>query len=121
MPKECLTKNLTVRISEADDRALAQMAAEAGETNRTRIVRKLISEAAGSGPYLLESGLQSFREAVREVRSVGINLNQFVHAINGGKVRLASPEDMNLIRAVSTAVDLMRHDINQIILRSRNR
>jgi hypothetical protein len=120
MPKNCLTKNLTVRISDADDRALAQMAAQAGETNRTRIVRKLICEAAGSGPYLLESGLQSFREAVREVRSVGINLNQLVHAINGGKVRLAFPEDVDLVRKISGAVDRLRQDINEIILRSRN-
>ena len=121
MPNQALTKILTVRISEADDRALEQLAAQAGETNRTRLVRKLICEAAGSGPYLLDGGLQSFREAVREVRSVGINLNQFVHAIHGGKVQLAQAHDLELIRDVAGTVEALRREINEIIIRSRNR
>jgi nitrogen fixation protein FixH len=121
MSKFSLTKNLTVRISDADDRALAQLAAQAGETNRTRIVRKLICDAAGSGPYLLESGLQSFRDAVREVRATGVNLNQLVRAVNAGQLRLTSPDDIKLVQAVSGAVEVLRHEINAIILHSRNR
>ena len=97
MTSRRLTKNLCVRISEADDEALLQCAARLGETNRTKIVRKLICELGGPGPYLLGEDLNALRETVREVRAVGVNLNQLMRSINAGQVSLPTTEDVQLI------------------------
>jgi hypothetical protein len=121
MSQHSLTKNLTVRISEADDQALTQYAAKMGETNRTKIVRKWICERAGLGPYLIGQELDVFREALREVRSVGINLNQLQHAVNSGKVRFPLPEDLQLLQTVLKETQDLRQELQAIIVRSRNR
>ena len=116
-----LDKTLCVRLSEADDQALAQWAAKLGEPNRTIIVRRLICELAGSGPYFLGNDLNALREAVRELRSVGVNLNQLMRAINSGKVKLPTKEDIEIVSKVLAATEALRQELNAIILHSRNR
>jgi len=116
-----LGKTLCVRLSEADDQALAQWAARLGEPNRTIIVRQLICELAGSGPYLLGNDLNALREAVRELRSVGVNLNQLMRAINSGQVTLPTAENIELVSMVLAATEALRQELNAIILHSRNK
>ena len=116
-----LTKNLCVRISEADDLALAHYAQRMGQTKRTKVVRQLIAEASGTGPYLLGNDLNALRESVREVRAVGINLNQLMRAINSGQVTLPTTSDLDCLLQLSRSVEAVRKELNAMILRSRNR
>jgi hypothetical protein len=116
-----LTKNLCLRISEADDEALLQCATKLGETHRTKIVRKLICELSGRGPYLLGDDLNALRETVREVRAVGVNLNQLMRAINAGQVSLPTAEEVQMVHQLLALVESVRREVNRIILRSRNR
>jgi len=121
MTSRSLTKNLCVRISKADDDALLQCAVKLGETNRTKIVRKLICELSGPGPYLLGNDLNALRETVREVRAVGVNLNQLMRSINAGQVSLPTAENVEMVHKLLALVDAVRREVNMIILRSRNR
>jgi hypothetical protein len=69
----------------------------------------------------LEGDLDVFREALRQVRAVGVNLNQLTHAVNAGKTHWSSPGDSETVQATLKAVDSLRHELTSIITRSRNR
>ena len=108
-------------MSEDDYRALLRWAAQFEIKRPSTIVRKLICEHSGEVPYLVGNDANAFREAVRQLRGVGINLNQLVRAINSGQVRLPSNADMDTVRQALSATDALRKELNAILERSQGR
>lgn len=119
MERKGLIRKLSVRITEADHAALSRMAQQFG-TKPCRLMRKIICESAGMGPYLLDGELDIFREALRQVRAVGVNLNQLTRAVNAGKTNWSS-EDSQTVQATARAIDSLRQELTTIITRSRHR
>ena len=116
-----LTKNLCVRITDYDDQALAELTVRLGEKKRTQVVRKLIRERVGLGPYLMPAELAVVKESVRVVNALGINLNQIARAVNSGQIRAASPEMVGTLGEIRKIINGLKAEWHALILRANNR
>lgn len=120
MKKDPHNKNLRIRLTEEEDRAIVVLARFLGEGTRSRIIRKMIREAIGQGPDLLKDDLNSFREAVRQLAAVGRNINQIAHALNAGRAP-DFPLDSRLLRDVEDRVTTLKRELVGIVMRTRHR
>ena len=80
-----LETTLGVRLTRAERDALALEAAKRG-VSTSQLARAILREAAGYGPQFEGEERAAVASLASQVRSVGVNLNQAVRAINGGRV-----------------------------------
>ena len=71
------------RLTEADAEAFRSFCAEQG-LSVTEALRRMVKAAAGFGPTFTGEGRTEVVELTRQLRAVGINLNQAVHHMNAG-------------------------------------
>lgn len=104
---------ITIRLRRSEERAIREMAEVAGLDNRQAWIVALIRANLFSLPTPSYEELQELREANKQLRGVGINLNQIAHAVNidldhidqlTGKtldeLRLAVMDEKNAVAAV---------------------
>jgi len=115
-----LNRNLRIRLTSEEDQAIVQLAQSHGLDNRSRFIRKLIREAIGQGPDLLQPEMEAFREAVRQLSSVGRNINQIAHALNAGMPPQAVM-DWSILLEVQRQLTEVQKMVVRVIARSRNR
>lgn len=115
-----LNRNLRIRLNEDEDKSLETLAKSSGAMTRSRIIRQLIREAIGQGPDLLENDLESFREAVRQLGSLGRNINQIARALNSG-CPSSSILDQTPLKAVQQQIASVQKEVLDLVQRSRNR
>src|ERR1700733_8374034 len=99
MPKTAMHKILCIRLGDQADQALVYLMKTLGTKTRSRVVRKMIMDAAGLGPDLLKDNLDSFRGGVRRLSALGNNTDQIARAINSGQAPVW-PWDSELMNAV---------------------
>jgi len=120
MAKSAMHKIFSLRLGDDVDQLLLQLTKTFKTKTRGRMIRKIIIEAAGQGPVLLDDNLDSFREGVRQLAALGRNVNQIARAINSGQAQ-GCPWDSNLMNAVLRHVADHQRVVADIVMRSRNR
>jgi hypothetical protein len=120
MTKTAMHKILCIRLGDQADQALLHLMKTLGTKTRSRVVRKMIMEAAGLGPDLLNDNLDSFREGVRQLAALGNNINQIARAINSGQAP-GCPWDSELMNAVIRRLRDHQKVVADIATRSKNR
>jgi hypothetical protein len=120
MPKVAMHKIFSLRLGDDIDLLLLQLTKTLGTKTRGRMIRKMIIEAAGLGPDLLNDDLDSFREGVRQLSALGRNINQIARAVNSGHAQ-GCPWDPDLMNAVLQKVADHQKVVADIVMRSRNR
>src|SRR5699024_11399169 len=73
---------ITIRSRRSEERAIREMAEVAGLDNRQAWIVALIRANLFSLPTPSYEELEALREANKQLRGVGINLNQIAHAVN---------------------------------------
>ena len=77
------SEKLRLRLTEDELRGLQQLAAQTG-INRCRLARKALRELVTGGVDLLDREQMAVMELARQMRLIGVNLNQIARQINGG-------------------------------------
>lgn len=112
---------LIIRMTDAEVIGLEEFStALFGRKNKSRIVRKLVREFLGYGPDLLESELNDFRLAVRQLTGMARNLNQITKAVNSDDKNLSKVDEKYLDK-VSSEVASLNDKLKSYILKTKNR
>lgn len=71
------TKSIRVRLTDEEwTQAESVSLLLFGETNKSRLIRKLLRDYIGFGPDFTHEELNEFRQAVRQLTGIARNLNQ---------------------------------------------
>lgn len=70
----------------AEDAALLDAAAERFGLTKSEVVRRLLRASMDVGPALSEANSQTVHALTGQVRRVGLNLAQMLHAVHAGRV-----------------------------------
>lgn len=116
--KERRTRVTHVRLND-DELARFQAAADRFGVRPSRLHRKLIREASGCGPDMLDNELAPVRQAVKELGAIGRNLNQITRKINSGA--LAPGFDAALVAELADYVHAATEAVGAVVERSRDR
>ena len=98
---------LRFRLSEAEARAFRNFC-EAHGLSMTEALRRMARGAGGLGPTFSGEGHGHIVELTRQIRGIGVNLNQAVRQINAGQVFAAEEmrswleETLGVIRALES-------------------
>jgi predicted DNA-binding protein len=120
MAKSTMHKVFSLRLGDEVDLLLVQLTKTFGVKTRSKMIRKIIIEAAGQGPSLSDDNLDSFREGVRQLAALGRNINQIARAVNSGQAQ-GCPWEPDLMNATVRCVVDLQKVVADIVLRSRNR
>ncbi|WP_299691664.1 plasmid mobilization relaxosome protein MobC [Hydrocarboniphaga sp.] len=77
------SEKLRLRLTEEELYGLQQLAVKTG-INRCRLARKALRELVTGGVDLLDREQMAVMELARQMRSIGVNLNQVARQLNGG-------------------------------------
>jgi phage FluMu protein gp41 len=115
------TKSVRIRLTdkEWDDAELASLRL-LGTHNKSRLIRKLLRDYLNMGPDLTDREIQDFREAVRQLTGVAINLNQITMKINSDTKNLdkLSGHDLDAIKKqVRNVNDTLKNYIQRTLHR----
>ena len=109
-----------LRLNQDEAKALDLLTSRLGEISRCRVLRKMILEAVGQGPDLLNDDLANFREAVRQVAALGRNINQIARAVNSRQLA-GLPLNDELLREIARQVAALQKELEAVVMRSRSR
>jgi len=110
---------VNVRMNEAEALAMNQLADQL-QTNRSRLLRKIIRESIGEGPDLLPNEMKHFEEAVFQLAALGRNLNQLLKLVYTGQVKVSSQEQ-TLMEGIRDQVASLKKETVTVIERTRER
>jgi len=110
---------VNVRMNEAEALAMSQLAKQL-QTNRSRLLRKVIRELIGEGPDLLDNEMKVFLDAVYQLASLGRNLNQLLKLVHSGQVMVSSQEQ-TLMESIRDQVEYLKKQTLIVIDRTRER
>ncbi len=113
------SRMVNVRMNEAEALAMSQLAKRL-QTNRSRLLRKVIRELIGEGPDFLPHEMKHFDEAVYQLASLGRNLNQLLKLLHSGQVKVSSPEQ-TLMEGIRDQVEQLKKKTLTVIDRTRER
>lgn len=109
---------LRVRLTEDEQRRLVD-AADKNGVSQSRFVRRLVRESTGCGPDFFQAELRSIYNAVTQLRSIGLNLNQITRKVNAGEH--SSDIDPNDLAELSEHIGQVAREITKLAKRSRTR
>ncbi|MBA8904127.1 plasmid mobilization relaxosome protein MobC [Phyllobacterium sp. P30BS-XVII] len=78
------TKSVRIRLSEDELANLAAFSREHGLTI-SEVLRRLAREAAGFGPTYDAETRDAIREYARQLKAIGVNINQIAYILNSGR------------------------------------
>ena len=110
---------VNVRMNEAESLAMSQLAKQL-QTNRSRLLRKVIRESIGEGPDLLPNEMKVFQDSVYQLASLGRNLNQLLKLLHTGQVKVSSQEQV-LMEGIRDQVERLKKETLTVIDRTRER
>lgn len=106
-----------VRLPHVEHEQFVIASKRLGES-RSRLLRRAVRDIIERPANLTEQELAAFVEAVHQMKAVGRNLNQLVHAVHIGKVTLVEGAPLDAVRAVLTAIDTR---MTEVVEKSRLR
>jgi len=113
------SRMVNVRMTEAEALAMSRLAKQL-QTNRSKLLRKVMRELIGEGPDLLPHEMKSFDEAVYQMASLGRNLNQVLKLLHSGQVKVRSQEQ-TLMEGIRDQVEYLKKQTLIVIDRTRER
>jgi hypothetical protein len=108
-----------VRFSEAEFQDLMKLAEGLGAT-RSKLFRKLVREALGSGPELVGQHMKTIGEGIYQLGALGRNLNQQLRLVHSGQV-IGQPIDVALVVQVKDQVVKLENKWLMVVKRSKDR
>lgn len=112
-------KNRTIRLTDSEWQALQQIAQQLAVTRHGLII-KILREITTQKPYLWKDDLRAIQEASRQVRSVGVLLNQIARVANTHD-EIDERFDANMLGVVLRRVEAVKQALDDCITLSRNR
>ena len=84
------TKFRTIRLSEAEATRFAVFCGAHG-VSESEALRRFVRSSIGFGPSFGPEASAAIRELTRQIRAIGVNINQAVRAMNTGLVPDSAP------------------------------
>ncbi len=101
------TKSIRVRLTDEEwSQAETSSLSLFGESNKSRLIRKLLRDYIGLGPDLTDKELKEFREAVKQLTGIARNLNQITARINKDNTQKTPLTDEYLERIKQQVLDV---------------
>lgn len=112
-------RTTSVRLSQREKTALAELATELGSSSNGLLVR-LVRELISGGPCLINNDLTEVREASTQLRLVGRNLNQIVTTMHSRPDRGIVVDD-SLLEEIRAYTNKVAAAMGLVIERHKNR